>query len=144
MQNHQHNNRQNAANQHSTRAVRREIGLAIWRARQQVQHNGHASIRVVPMEPERKTWYECSTCGRAGTTTWNDQRYCARCGGLARTHEWVRPDVAAAERRAWHARHGRRHRQAEAERESPSSRMTGLRRWAWSTRYPPWLPTWVT
>lgn len=92
-------------------AARRAIGHAIERA----SHAHQATIRIVPMQPERKTWYECTTCGCAGTTTWGNQRHCARCGALALRRDWVRPDIAAAERRAWFRRRRWRARR-EAER----------------------------
>ena len=120
-----------------TLVARRDIGRAIWRARWHAQHTSHTIIRVVPMQPERKTWYECTTCGRAGTTTWNNQPHCARCGALAHQHAWVQPDIAAAERRAWERRRWQRRRQSWRERATPWTE----RRDRYGTRATAGLPT---
>ena len=103
-----------------TRNGKRAINRAIDQARRHdVQHNGHAIIRVVPTGPERTTWYECRTHGCAGAVVRDGRRYCPRCGAGMTPCERVRPDIAAAEHRARRRRSWHEHRQPRRTRRAP-------------------------
>jgi ribosomal protein L37E len=74
-----------------------EIHRAIGRARRRPK----SAIRVVYTAlPERKTWYECASCGSEAYREDSRGKHCRLCGSPAVQREWVRPDITQAEERA--------------------------------------------
>ncbi|HNQ22553.1 MAG TPA: hypothetical protein PKK06_05605 [Phycisphaerae bacterium] len=104
---------------------RTEINRAIGQARWHAQHdNHHAAIHEVPSGAERKTWYECRTHGRVGALLHNERRMCPQCGIPRLRQERLRPDIAAADRRARRRWYWQRRRNGWRERPTPTREYT--------------------
>lgn len=100
-----------------TSSARRAINRAIEEARRaRVVRQSRTTIRLVFTGPERKTWWECSKHGRVPAVVSRGRHDCPRCGSPMHRHEWVRPDIAAAERRQayWQGMRESRRRHASA------------------------------